>query len=562
MAKRPASKLAQRAEAARHRADIAEQNNRAAAARVRGKVLREMAGRVPDLLNPPRPRTAATGRGGQPLAFGGSYENATRTRLRSGSRPPGGAAWAHLDRATRDNLRRDCQGLKRNNVIARLLLNRHTDFIVGDGAVVKPTTPDAKWNAEVARLWNLWADGCDPDLLGRPNLRGLTTFWQDCRGIVGAWLTEGDRLAVEVLDAEDRVTFQYIPAERVINSGGAYMDSPGMVGGVEMDARGAVAAYHVGEWDRSGSGVRLVGTHRVSAESAVLMPNPVGYEEEQVRGEPALQAALDLFEVIDGFILSTAVAAEVATWFAAMIQSERPAEIQSALENAVIDQPDRENSYQQKEVTLAPGEVFYGRPGETIQQLKPEHPTTQFKDFVFSLVQMVGADLGVPMVLALYESGQMSYSNLRGVLAVAARGFEFKQSVLAGYVSWVYRRKVGEWMRRGLVGFRDDWDKHTVKFPPAPVVDFKMEVEGYTAAVEQNFITKGQVVELLGTGVFGDIVSERGAEKKAEEAAGVVPADKPGAQRPGNADPGTQNDNGDTDTSQQEEEPAEQGADE
>ena len=520
-------------------ADFREQRNRSARADIEGKALKAVAGRLATLGEEREWRSPASH---GPVALG-SYENSSRTRMRdSGVRARGGAAWVHLDRRTRDNLRKDCQALKRNNVVARCLIHRHADFLVGDGAIVKPTASlgnaDAAtaWNKEVKKKFEDWTMGVDP-LLGKPSLRGLTTFWQDLRAVADSWCTDGDRLACAVKDKQGRITLQYHSAESIVNQGSAWQDTQTMIGGVEFEAAaagsGRAVAFHVAGYDKSGTSLQA-GTWRLPAEACCFLPNPTGYDPEQVRGEPALQGALDWFDLINGFAEDTAMAATVATWVGLIFKNEKPADLQEALIAATANQPDRTGaSNTSKTVEFGPGFSHVCKPGEGVTQIEPKFPTTNFKDFLHTLIQIVGADVGMPLAMALFLTGDLNFSSLRGVISMAARGFDLKQGVLGAFVSWTYRLKVQEWIALGEIDARDDWDSHTVKLPPPPVVDLKMESEAYAAMSRENLMPKGTAIELLGFGTHEEVIAEREREVKREAAAGVTPADAPGAMRPG-----------------------------
>ena len=152
-------------------------------------------------------------------------------------------------------------------------------------------------------------------------------------------------------------------------------------------------------------------------------------------------------------------------------------------------------------------------------------------------MQLIGADVGLPLVLLLYVTEQMSWSNLRGVLSIAGRGFQYTQEWLRQQVSADYRWKIREFIDRGLLtNPPEDWDSHTVFMPPAPVLDFEKEVAGYVKAIENNLMDEDTAVELLGTGSYRKIVERRGVNRALAIENGVVPPTTPGA-KPAGASP-------------------------
>jgi capsid protein len=543
-------------------ADLREERNRAAEANIRARALRAIRGKLEKAMSGERDGGKSWSYGGGGPRAMGSFENATRDRARSTFYTGRtGAPWVHLDRNSRLLLRRQCQALKRNNVVARTLINRHADFLVGDGAVVRPTASvgDAAkakdWNKRAKKLFDDWANGSDPEVLGRPNIRGLSSFWLDLSAIADAMLTDGDRLVVAVDDGTGRTTFQHIIAEQLTNQGNAYLDTQTMVGGVEFApppanpagtrvegsagsrgesaaASGSVVAFHVAGYQMFGS-VLQTGTWRIPARSCYFVPNPTGYDPEQVRGEPALQAALDWFDLIDGYIEDHALAAQIQTWIGAIFTSEKPADLQAALIAATAGQPGTSGaSSTASTIEYGPGFNHICKPGEGVTAFEPKFPVSGFKDFLLTLIQLTSADIGLPLAIALYLTDGLNFSNLRGIISMAARGFEKKQAVLSGLTSWVYKIKTREHIDRGLLEDRDDWDSHHVKFPPPPVVDFKMECEGYKIAVDNDFMPRGAVTEALGFGTHEEVTVVRGQEIELEEECGVYVPGVPGAVIP------------------------------
>lgn len=536
-ATKPVRPVRVRAEEAEQRARIAKAQNVAAVERIRAGYLKHVAGKLPEVLNRPRHGAGAgrsgsgkSGAQGGRFAASGYYENAsTGGRLKTVRAMSPRAPWATLDKHTRDSLRRQVQQTERNNVLCRGIINRYVDFTVGDGPGFSFTSSDEAYNAEAKRLILAWMTNTLPDLVGKANLRGMTTYVDDLRETVrAARLVDGDLLKIRTFDQNGFGTLQYIEAERLCNKAQAYTDSDTMCGGVEMNALGQPTAFHIAGWQKNGLTLEQ-GTYEVPAEHARLIFNPVGFKNNQVRGEPQLQAALDLLDVLNGYIDSTALASEIATYIGAIFKSERPEDMRELMAAAAGNQPPRDNVNEPEEVAFGPAFTHHCKPGEGVEQVKPEFPTTNFKEFVHAVVQIIGADIGLPLVILLYVTEQMSWSNLRGVLAIAARGFEYTQDWLCREVRADIRWKLEEFIARGLLKKVEGWDTFDVKLPMSPVLDLDKEVGGFVRAVENNMMTEQMACEMLGMGVYEDIVKKRGANRRLAEKEGVLPPTMPGA---------------------------------
>ena len=62
----------------------------------------------------------------------------------------------------RDILIRQCRDVYRNNPIARGIIKRMCDMVVGQGITPMPVTDDQAWNAEAMRFWREWCLKCEP----------------------------------------------------------------------------------------------------------------------------------------------------------------------------------------------------------------------------------------------------------------------------------------------------------------------------------------------------------------------------------------------------------------
>lgn len=464
---------------------------------------------------------AASSVGGGMRAYG-NYDNATRTRLRKGTRARGGSAQYHLDANTQDAIRRDCRDLKRNNSVGRALLKRFKDMLVGDGAVVTSTTSNPKWNQKADTLFNDWADGRKRRTLGHPDVRGRHNLWQMCRAIAGAWMTDGDSLVI--LTSTGQV--QLVESERIRNPQGR-RDDETLVSGVVIDPHGRPIGFHVAEWNIYG-GTNFT-TQVVPAADAFLMCNPIDDDIGLIRGEPALAAAVDRIEQIDNYIEKTGVAAEIATLFGLWIESDRPGELQSMFE-AGTEQPARDRAQSPREVELAAGEIMFGRPGEKAQQIKPEFPTTTFREYVTGQLQLIGSDIGLPVSVTFFDTAGLSWGNMKAQCAIAFRGLHTPQMVLANdFVAEVRNRKIEQWIAEGLLEENDEREECQIVFPPAPVFDFKSEVDAFGVAVEKNLMTHDQATQALGMGRGADVVNARAVEMADQRSKGVAPTITPGS---------------------------------
>lgn len=83
----------------------------------------------------------------------------------------------------RDILIRQCRDVFRNNPIARGIIKRMCDMVVGQGIVPMPTTTDEAWNAKASAYWRNWC--------AYPEPTEMLSFIDILNLAVGASLVEG-----------------------------------------------------------------------------------------------------------------------------------------------------------------------------------------------------------------------------------------------------------------------------------------------------------------------------------------------------------------------------------
>lgn len=494
---------------------------------------------------PARPKSAGRiAAGGFNLA--GGYESATRDRTSAASGrsvPAFGSPNLFLNPNDRAAMRKYCRALKCNDSAARGLIQTHQDITVADGGVFTATTKNAAFNEECNRHIRAWLDNKDPDYYGPFEVTGQFTGWQTLRGVVQSWDTHGDELiALVTHPPTGRLSCQRISGEQIVNPGGALMGDkpgvngkPGMVGGVELTGYGAPAAFHVAEYNASGAYLNPT-TQRISARYARLCVNPKLREIGQVRGEPGLQAIAILLERTKDYVVKHNLAATIATLFGLLIKTNNPAQTQEGMQEATADQPTPTpgNPNEPREVELGPAFIQYLFPNETVEQVKPEFPRTNFKDFVLFNLAMASADMGIPLPLWFYEIAGLTASNLKSLFGLVWRRIAAQQDELVNIFNWIIRAKIRDLMDAGIITRQvDDWDQFKVTLPMTPVMDFKAEVDGHLAAINGNLSTKEYACQALGTGDSAEIDARREIEKQRERDMQIEPVGLPGAKAPG-----------------------------
>lgn len=430
----------------------------------------------------------------------GDYNSAKKTRFNPDANRQGGSADVHRDFQTRDNQRKSCQSLDRNNVLARGLVQRLIDMIVGDGFSLKATTEDPAWNQKAQELFGHWAGTnyrAEYQDVPTIDIRGRGSIDDMAAEIIRCACVDGDVGYIKTNSGQ----VQGIESERIRNPSGVGIDGltkagTMIVGGVEMDGAGRPLQYHIAAWQSSLS-FTTQATQSVAAEHFLFLSNPLRNITGATRGEPQLQACVSRFEHLEGFDEAVRVAARVQAILSAFIVVQRPLDHQGAFPGTTqtvknLDGDDEEV----KQDELEPGMLNRLQPGESIETVSATQPGPDYQTFVLMQMVQICGDLGLPLPLATLDARLANLSSMRCVLQLAWRNFERWQEWLrCKWYAEVYRWRVAMFIREGLLPFREDWSKHEWLTPPQPVLDPKLEVEANRAMVDAGFASPSRVMQ-------------------------------------------------------------------
>jgi capsid protein len=485
---------------------------------------------------------------GRAMALG-DFTAAKRTRTRSGSRPRGGSADSHRDSRTLDVLRRDCQSLLRNNKLARSMVKRTCDFVVGSCVRLQAKSDDPAFNAAVEKWLRAWWEeggiGVTPGIEHNAHRRadGRTagrTGTQLCRLAVRSAFRDGGVLAL--LTSAGQV--QLVEYER-LKTPARQTQNPAMVNGVEygQDGNGPVVAYHVAKWNRTGGMLGAYteqNTQPVPAAYVLNLANPADDEVGVTIPEPGLAALVEDFELVRNYVKDTQLAARIATLFGLITKTQYPQDGGLMVPGTTATKTLGDGSTaEQREIEMQPGFVAHLKPGESIEQIDPKQPTTVFGDFVMTNLVLMGAEAGLPLVLWLMDLTKVNFASARCAVLLAYGTFAVWRRWLAErFIIPLVRWRVAMAIRRGEIegvpagAVPMGWDRFEVLFSPMPVLDPLMQYQAEAYAVEKGLRTFRDVVTQLTGGDFDEHLEQLAAERNRREELGILPVGTPGASDP------------------------------
>lgn len=514
-----------------------------------------------------------------------------RPRTNDGSRTGGNAqgssnkpARSVMTARAQGTMRARSRSLLRNNLPIQAMVRRKCEHIVGDGFTFTIETDDAAWNTQAQVLLTDWADEIE--------------LWRTTQWAVRAFEADGDGAVMKIRNAAGRCSLQAIPADLVVTpdkNGNPLVDDNGTIvmlvdggmisAGVETDIDGRVVAYHVAEWgdeaalrtqvEKTGKEQRTAGAvwaggvgmwglgpvKRIPAERMMfLTPETLG-NPGQHRGEPGLQAAIPLAELVYLWLEDVLVAADMATKFGLIIAAANPA-LEKASDDVSLQAQAVEMAVDvaggaDPEIVLETGLVKYVRNVGAVHQIKPEFPTVNTPEFVAAVLQMIGAGMGLPAMLATFDMKGTTASNGKMIMAMAYRGFETPMKVLADRLwkpSARFRLATAIANSELPTPTDKDWAKKIrIGTPYAPVMDLNNEGKAWDYLVKNNLATHHDACMQLGSGTGNEVAAKRKQEIDRDRKLNITPAETPGAKRPGESSAGAgadTNTNADASTTQ------------
>lgn len=467
-----------------------------------------------------------------------SFPQTVRKRTRKGTPlTRGGSADSHRTPRTLDILRRECQSLLRTNKLARSMVKRIQDHVVGDRVRCQARSSNKAFNAAVEKWFNTWADSCE---FSRG--RSVTSL---CRNVIKSALRDGDEFWIKAESGH----VQVIEAERCQNPWGpGAINTKLLRSGVQLDAAGRVVAFNFAEWTGSDGGSQTEFTpRRVDAGAVVHMANPADDETNLTRPEPGLAALIDDFPEVGKYITDVRIAAEMATLFGLVTKTQNPEDFGGMMPGESVTRGDglttTAGGSEEREVSLEPAFMMHLQPGEDITQIKPEQPTTVFSDFVFSNLTIMGAEVGLPVVLWMLDLSKVNFHSARSAIILAYLGFCVWRAWLkngggGGGLNAIYRWRVAMALERGEIegfslgdGLPDDWDACDWQFRPAPMLDPYVQAQADAFAIEKGLETHRDVAAARGHDL-DELLEQLAYERKEKERLGILPVLEPGAADP------------------------------
>lgn len=427
------------------------------------------------------------------------YEAAKPGNLRKGRRETGSGNDAILRAGA--SLRQTARHLEQNYDLALGVLNTLVANIVGQngiGVEPQPRRADGTIDDALARqILELYKDWCiAPEvtkqhdwasaqrILARSWLRDGEVFGQMVSGLVPS-LNHGTRVpfSIEMLEAD------FIPMELQATSPAQ------IVQGIEINAWGAPAGYHVYKSNPLESGSMLTGagqTKRIPAERMLHLKNV--HRIRQMRGVSVFASVLNRFDDLKDYEESERIAAKIAASMAAYIKKGSPD----------LYEPNADSNEGQRNMKFRPGMVFDDlKPGEEIGMIDTNRPNPNLETYRSGQLKAIAAGAG-PTFSSIARTYDGTYSAQRQELVEGYAIYGTLSSEFIGrIVRPVYEQFIAVAIASGVLkipaGIKLETMDDAAYMPPSmPWIDPLKEVKAWGMLEDRCYASGPEVIRKRG----------------------------------------------------------------
>lgn len=453
--------------------------------------------------NPERGAERTAFRAAERELEGLSYRGARYTRVGQPTAPQGRADFELEATQSRRKMVDRARQLERDSVIAESLLSRSVENVMADGFGLEMLGGDLAWRKHVEAEWAEWADN-------EADVRGLNTLDELDALTFRAFLRDGEAATVKLAD----LTLQSLESDQIASPLGQ-IPSIHEIDGIHLDRRGRPTKYTVvTRPDPQIASVRVgQKTEDIPAKDVLFLARR--QRHGQTRGVSALVGVSWILEQIDGQIEAVTIAARMAACLGLVIARK------SRMSGLTTTEDSAGN--QRRKLRLEPGLIHEVDQGDSIQQIDPKQPSTNFADFLDTLGRIAGLAFGLPLEVSMMNHTKSNYSQSRAALLQAQRVWRCHQNMMGRYKSRIFKWWLLRKIELGEIEHRADALRHKWRKPGWKWVDPGKELEAGLGAVDAGICTRAELAKSQGRDLR-EVVEGLTAEEELFAEAGIVPA--------------------------------------
>lgn len=364
-----------------------------------------------------------------------------------------------------------------NNPNVEGLIKTHAIDVVGErGPKLQVQSTDAKYDLLLEQGWKTW--------FKKPDVNGILSGVDILRLWIRSLWARGEYVAQIVpadpdVPSESPVTFRLhaIHARRLATPP-ALIGDPLVALGIRRTRTGRPTAYFIDQ--QIDSVLYDLSYQYDEIPAAQILHDFLELEPGQVRGVPWLGPALQDIADLRDYDTEVLDAARMAADNAVLLHTEHPdAPYMQAQESVEIER---------RTISTLP-------PGWKASQMKPEQPTTSYREFRHERLRNVGRLVNMPLMMVLLDASKHNYSSARLDSQTYQRGntttqTRFEERALERLVAMVER----DMQLQSKLPLRPRGEvKHVWVWPKAPHVDPGKEAAAETERLKAGTITRTEV---------------------------------------------------------------------
>lgn len=407
-----------------------------------------------------------------------SAAKANRLRRKRSGVPSAGAGADYHYRSEADYLRlmELARDMDRNDLLVGSILDRAVSNAIQEGIQIDPQTGDEGLNADLkARFWAWSEDRTQCDLARERSLRQMQ--WLALRHM----MLDGDMLFL----ANRSGALEMVEAHRLRTPKNT---TKNVVHGVLLDtATRERLQYWLTREDvdpyRQLNRVSDVKAYAARDAEDRLQVFHVYHPKRisQTRGVTAFAPVFDAATMFDDINFAKLVQQQMVACFAIIEERQLNFKMPSSGNEPAIGPQTEETDADGIPRTLegfGPGMRIKGAPGAKIHIDSAKVPNPEFFPHMRLIIQLIGINLGMPLVLALMDASETNFSGWRGAMEQAKLGFRLNQMaiyerMLAPAYEWQVRRWIQQdtTLRRMFDVLGPEIFAHAPGYPTWPYVE-------------------------------------------------------------------------------------------
>ena len=330
--------------------------------------------------------------------------------------------------------------MDRNDVIVGQTVDRAVNNCLQDGMVLDVKTGDTGLDKE---LWYRWEDFSeDPD---KCDLQGEMSFADIETLSMRSQMVDGDIFALPNEDGP----LEMIEGHRCRKPSSTTRN---VVHGILLDANRRRQEYWFTREDleptRSVTKVSQIERYPARDEDGhrqvfhIYNPKRVS----QTRGVTAFAPIFDPLGMFEDINFANLVRSQITSCFAIFRETSDQGSINLPAPTGPQTTETQSDGTTRVIQGVAPGMEVIGKPGEKLTGFSPNVPGDSFFPHMRLILQLVGINLGLPLVLVLLDASETNFSGFRGAVDQARLGFRRNQrSLIRRLHKPCYAWKVRQW---------------------------------------------------------------------------------------------------------------------